>query len=83
MRASDRLSRVPILLALLTLLSTPVGVSSANAQSSPYGDLAVSFASVDNLQPSGFRFLITLENEGGLTVRWLTKDFAKHEKRIP
>jgi hypothetical protein len=64
MRASDRVSRVPILLALLTLLSTTLGVSSANAQSSPYRDIAVSFASVDNLQPSGFRFLITLENRG-------------------
>lgn len=29
------------------------------------------------------RAVITLENEGGLTVRWLTNDFAKHEKRIP
>ena len=29
------------------------------------------------------RAVITLDKEGGLTVRWLNKDFAKHEKRIP
>ena len=28
------------------------------------------------------RALITLEKDGGLTVRWPTKDFAEHEKRI-
>jgi hypothetical protein len=29
------------------------------------------------------RALITLEKDGGLTVRWRCKDFADHEKRIP
>jgi hypothetical protein len=29
------------------------------------------------------RAVITLENEGGLTVRWRDKDFAEHKKRIP
>ncbi|MGH7577478.1 MAG: family 20 glycosylhydrolase, partial [Longimicrobiales bacterium] len=48
----------------MILLSTSFAVSKANAQSSPYGDIAVSFASVDNLQEPGFRFLIALENQG-------------------
>jgi hypothetical protein len=26
---------------------------------------------------------VTLEEDGGLTVRWVTNDFAEHEKRIP
>lgn len=29
------------------------------------------------------RATITLEKDGGLTVRWRCKDFADHEKRIP
>lgn len=29
------------------------------------------------------RAVITLERDGGLTVRWLTTDFVEHVKRIP
>ena len=29
------------------------------------------------------RAVITLEKDGGLTVRWLTRELAAHEKRIP
>jgi hypothetical protein len=28
------------------------------------------------------RAVITLEKDGGLTVRWRSKDFAEHEKRV-
>lgn len=64
MYASYTVSRTCVRLASSVLLSTTFAVSSAHAQPSPYSDIAVSFASVDNLRETGFRFLITLENQG-------------------
>lgn len=52
------------MLVLMIAMSANLSVSTLTAQPSPYRDIAVSWAAVDNIYDSGFRFLITLENRG-------------------
>jgi hypothetical protein len=60
----SRPARNRVLLALMMSMSTGLAASGAKAQSSPYRDIAVSWASVENIYDAGFRFLIALENRG-------------------
>jgi hexosaminidase len=56
--------RARLLFVPLVALATGCAAAGAQDPTDPFSGIAVSWASVDNLVDPGFRFLITLENQG-------------------